>query len=132
MTFDYDVLVVGGGILGSCVDYFLARDGVDVLVIDRHDVNHQASGSNAGSLHIQMESARAKRTDPAYVAAVDRSLAVFAEGVKAWQRLAPTLDCDVELRVGGGLMVAETKAELRVLEAKTKRERAQGRGRARC
>ena len=126
MTFDTDVLVVGGGILGCCVAYFLAQEGVDVLVIDRHDVNHQASGSNAGSLHVQLESTRAKRTDPAYVTAIDRSLAVFAEGVKAWQRLAPALDCDVELRVGGGLMVAETEAELRFLEAKTKRERAQG------
>ncbi|MDP6603738.1 MAG: FAD-binding oxidoreductase [Rhodospirillales bacterium] len=126
MTFDTDVLVVGGGILGCCVAYFLAQEGVDVLVIDRHDVNYQASGSNAGSLHVQMESARAKRTDPVYVAAIDRSLAVFAEGVKAWQRLAPTLDRDVELRVGGGLMLAETETELRFLEAKTKRERAQG------
>jgi glycine/D-amino acid oxidase-like deaminating enzyme len=126
VSFDTDVLVVGGGILGCCVAYFLARDGVDVVVIDRHDLNHQASGSNAGSLHVQMESARANRTDPAYVAAIDRSLFVFAEGVKAWQRLAPELDRDVELRISGGLMVAETEAELRGLEAKTERERAQG------
>ena len=105
MSFDTDVLVVGGGILGCCVAYFLARDGVDVVVIDRHDLNHQASGSNAGSLHVQMESARANRTDPAYVAAIDRSLFVFAEGVKAWQRLAPELDRDVELRIRQGRLV---------------------------
>ena len=53
---DTDVLIVGGGIVGCSLAYFLAREGTDALVIERFDLNTQASGTNAGSLHAQMMS----------------------------------------------------------------------------
>ena len=39
---------------GSCLGYCLAREGSDVMVVDRDDINLQASGANAGSLHVQL------------------------------------------------------------------------------
>ena len=35
-------------------DSYLADAGADVLVVERDDVNLQASGANAGSLHVQL------------------------------------------------------------------------------
>ena len=48
-----DVVVVGGGLAGTALAYYLARDGVDVLVLERSELNREASGTNAGSFHFQ-------------------------------------------------------------------------------
>ncbi len=42
------VLVVGGGIVGSATAYFLARDGVEVTLVDKNDLAWGASGRNPG------------------------------------------------------------------------------------
>ena len=121
-----DVLVIGGGIMGCSAAYFLARAGVDVLLIDRHDLNTQGSGTNAGSIHVQIISRFFKSADPLWVRGRAALLPLLKEAVSFWQRFAPELDDDVELRIGGGLMVAENETELRVLESKVAVERAQG------
>src|SRR5439155_5833523 len=49
-----DVLIVGGGVLGCATPYYLACRGVDVLLIERGALNREASGANAGTLHMQI------------------------------------------------------------------------------
>ena len=49
-----DVLIIGGGLVGCAAAYFLAREGAEVVLIERFDLNTQASGSNAGSIHAQI------------------------------------------------------------------------------
>ena len=43
-----DTLVIGGGVAGSCLAYWLAHEGIETLVVERDEVNLQASGANAG------------------------------------------------------------------------------------
>ena len=50
-----DTLVVGGGLTGCAAAYELAREGVDVLLVDRGSLNSEASGRNAGGLHVQIQ-----------------------------------------------------------------------------
>ncbi len=45
-----DVIVVGGGVIGSAVAYFLAREGASVLLLERDEVASHASGAAAGML----------------------------------------------------------------------------------
>jgi glycine oxidase len=45
-----DVVVVGGGIIGLSVAYFLANDGASVTVLDRGDLGAEASWAGAGIL----------------------------------------------------------------------------------
>lgn len=49
-----DVLIVGGGLAGCATAYFLACEGVGATVIERSTINAQASGANAGSIHVQI------------------------------------------------------------------------------
>jgi D-amino-acid dehydrogenase len=42
------VVVVGGGVIGLCIAYYLARAGVPVELVERHEVGFGASWGNAG------------------------------------------------------------------------------------
>jgi glycine/D-amino acid oxidase-like deaminating enzyme len=44
------VLICGGGAIGTCTAYFLARRGIDVTVVERTDVAAAASGKAGGFL----------------------------------------------------------------------------------
>jgi glycine oxidase len=45
-----DVIVVGGGVIGCAMAYYLAREGVGVEVIERGEIGSEASGAAAGML----------------------------------------------------------------------------------
>src|SRR5262245_6503829 len=44
------VLVCGGGVIGACTAYFLARRGVEVIVVERTGIACAASGKAGGFL----------------------------------------------------------------------------------
>ena len=50
----HDVIIIGGGLAGTAAAWFLAREGVDVLLLERGELNARASGANAGSIHLQI------------------------------------------------------------------------------
>src|SRR5437667_3824808 len=45
-----DVLIVGGGIIGCSIAYFLRKQGVEVIVLEKGDMGAQASSAAAGLL----------------------------------------------------------------------------------
>jgi glycine/D-amino acid oxidase-like deaminating enzyme len=44
------VVICGGGVIGACTAYFLARRGIDVLIVERTEVAAAASGKAGGLL----------------------------------------------------------------------------------
>ncbi|MFZ4380729.1 MAG: NAD(P)/FAD-dependent oxidoreductase, partial [Sandarakinorhabdus sp.] len=116
-------LVVGGGVVGSCVAGFLADEGQDVLLVD--DGRGAGSSANAGSLHVQMQS-RFMRLYPENVPNMERQLPLYPKAVAFWQALGAQLDADFDMKMTGGLMVAESQAQLDFLGLKAARERQFG------
>jgi glycine/D-amino acid oxidase-like deaminating enzyme len=122
-----DVLVVGGGLAGSAVAYYLAREGVEVVLLERSELNREASGTNAGSFHFQiaLHQLTAWRTDNVR----DRLLAevrLHAQAASMWTTLERELGAPMGVHTTGGLMVAETPAELQLLIDKNRIEAEAG------
>lgn len=121
-----DVLVIGGGVLGANLAYFLAQAGQDVLVVERDDINLQASGANAGSLHVQLLSFDFgdKAQDGGGPAAATLPLGPLS--VRLWQQIQEDCGEDLEVKITGGLMVADSAKGMAFLQAKVALERRHG------
>src|SRR5437879_9489286 len=45
-----EIIIVGGGVIGLTTAYFLAREGAEVLLLDKGDLGREASWAGAGIL----------------------------------------------------------------------------------
>lgn len=117
-----DLLIVGGGITGQTAALAAAEAGARVTIID---LGHNAgSGTNAGSLHVQMQS-RFLRLNPHLADSLESSLPLYLSAVAEWETLNRRLG-GVELTREGGLMLAENEAQLAFLHDKAERETRKG------
>ena len=121
----YDVLIVGGGFIGSLAAFHLARAGARVLVIDQGEFNRQASGRNAGSLHFQLEH-RLLKPGGLSLEAVGRLLPLSLAAIDDWADLASQLGTDIGIRIEGGIVVGESQTDLQKLEQKQDFEQQHG------
>jgi sarcosine oxidase, subunit beta len=121
-----DVLIVGGGLAGCATAYYLAREGVEVALIERYDLNTQASGSNAGSIHAQIPHEPFMTLGEDWARNFAPTIPLMLESIRIWAGLEAELGCDLEVSLGGGLLVAATEAQLRDIERKAHLERTHG------
>ena len=123
---EIDTLVIGAGIAGLATALFLARRGHGVAVVDRGFPNAGASGANAGSLHAQLLSFDFGAKAEAGGGPAARTLPFQRASIGLWQRLEDELGKDFEIKITGGLMLADDEHTLRFLDAKTKLEKTYG------
>jgi len=124
---DTDVLVIGGGIIGCSLAYYLACEGVTTTLLERGELNREASGTNAGSFHLQIAIHKLTGFEVDTVAArLLPEIRMYVEAAGLWQDLERELDGTLEMHVTGGLMVAETPEQLRLLRDKRRIEREAG------
>jgi glycine/D-amino acid oxidase-like deaminating enzyme len=121
-----DVVVIGGGVTGASAAYHLAKAGAEVTLVERHDLNTQASGRNAGGLHGQLQHEPFLRKGEQWAREFGPSLAVMQAAIRFWQTLEQELGVDLEVNVSGGLIVAADDEQLRDLERKAAIDRAFG------
>lgn len=112
---EFDTIVVGGGIVGLFLAWFLAEEGAAILCLD--EGRNAGSTANAGSLHGQMQS-RMERLFPDRITEYQETLSMYPRAIDHWAEIAGQLEEDIEFQLGGGLMIAETPHDLEALEAK--------------
>ena len=49
---NFDVIVIGAGVIGLCVSYYLTKNNLKVLIIDKGFINSSTSGSCSGNIII--------------------------------------------------------------------------------
>jgi glycine/D-amino acid oxidase-like deaminating enzyme len=117
------VLVIGGGIVGLATAGYLAQDGADVAVIDAGYVG--GTTANAGSLHVQMQSIFLERF-PQFVPGLESQLPLYKSASAYWKGFQSALGTDCEVKISGGLMIAEDRRQLDFLVRKAAREKVLG------
>jgi len=93
-----DVVVIGAGVIGISTAWFLAKNGVSVLVCDKGRVAGEQSSRNWGWI-------RQQARDPA-------ELPIMIESINAWESLSRELAVDIGFTRQGVLYVAETEEDL--------------------
>ena len=121
-----DVLVIGGGITGCALAYFLAQAGVRVTVLEQYDLNTQASGSNAGSIHAQLDHNIFADGREAEVKTIAPIVPILMAGIEFWKELEKELAQDFELEIIGGLLVTDRPEQMTTIERKVAYERSIG------
>lgn len=109
-----EVIIVGGGVVGNATAYYLAKRGVEVIVLEGSDsIGHGGSSRNGGGVR---QSGRDVRELP---------YAIY--GIKnIWPTLSEELGVDVEYVQKGNLRLGLNEDHIKILEGLT--ANAQGLG----
>ncbi len=121
-----DVLVIGGGIAGLMTAWNLAEAGADVTLLEAHDLGTQASGANAGSLHLQIQYPEFAAYGEDWARAYGPCLGFLKESLSLWKGLSARVGEDLDVKLGGGVVVAQTDAQMHLIARKAKIEEAHG------
>ena len=93
-----DVVVIGGGIVGISTAWFLARQGVDVVVCEKGHVAGEQSGRNWGWVRQQGRDTR--------------ELPMIVESLRIWRQLGDAIGEDVGFREQGILYLIDDDRQL--------------------
>ncbi len=125
-TLDTDVLVIGGGFAGMFTAYFLAQDGLEVILIDQGDFGTKASGVNAGNIHQQLMTYNYHTYGWDWFERWSIIGRYFKESFGIWQMLAREVGPALSVDVCGGLTVCENEQQLDFLRRKVELEKLNG------
>jgi sarcosine oxidase subunit beta len=106
------VVIVGAGIVGGAAAYYLAKRGVQPLVLEKSAIGVEASARSAGGVRAQCRDR------------LERRLATAS--IRLWEGLEAELDFDMEYVQGGNIRLAATEERLAQLAAEAKDELADG------
>jgi sarcosine oxidase subunit beta len=98
-----ELVIVGGGVIGLAIAYYLARRGItDVIVLERGYLAEGASGRNGGGVRQQWST--------------ELNIRLMQESVELCRRFAVEVGVNVWFRQGGYLFLARSRQELARLE----------------
>ncbi len=108
-----DVVIIGGGIIGASIAYYLAKGGVEALLIERSSISSATSGSCDGFVFMQSKKP-----------GIHLELAL--ESAKRFETLEAELGAPIEYENCGGMVVIEGEEEFPAMEQYVKEQRVIG------
>lgn len=113
MSSTADVVVIGGGVIGTSVAYHLVKKGLDVTLVERGDIADGTSSRCDGDILIHDKM-------PGY----DTELAALSQ--KMFPELINEIDYDFDYYSKGSVLLIESEEELEVAKDLCEKQRANG------
>jgi glycine/D-amino acid oxidase-like deaminating enzyme len=98
-----DVVIIGGGIIGTSAALFLAQKGISVALCEKGHIAGEQSSRNWGWCRKMVR-------DP-------RELPLIIESLRIWERMNETVEAETGFRTCGIMYLGETEADLARLES---------------
>jgi glycine/D-amino acid oxidase-like deaminating enzyme len=92
-----DVVIIGGGIVGVCTAWFLARQGVNVALCEKGHIAGEQSGRNWGWVRQQLRDSR--------------EMPMIVESLRIWRGLSEEIGDDVGYHEEGIMIAAHSDKE---------------------
>jgi|SRR5699024_8969437 len=109
-----DIIVIGGGVIGSSITYHLAKDGVRVMQIEKGSLSNQGSASRATAGGIRINNRDT------------RELNLAKKSIEKWSSLEDELDMDVEYVQSGQIMLYKEDVKYDFIKKQKKHDDSQG------
>src|SRR5690625_59478 len=93
-----DVAIIGGGIVGSSIAYYVAKAGMDCMLIEREDIASGTSSKCDGNISIVDK-------DPGF----ESEMSMISQ--KLTQEIKEDLQLPFEYRASGSILVCDTEEE---------------------
>ena len=93
-----DIVIIGGGIIGISTAWFLARQGIDVVVCEKGHIAGEQSGRNWGWVRQQGRDTR--------------EMPMIVESLRIWRQLGDAIGEDVGFREQGILYLIDNDTQL--------------------
>ena len=108
-----EVVIIGGGVIGSSIMYYLAKKGIKVVLLEKNGIASGTSSACEGLVFLQSKKP-----------GVHLKLAL--ESAKKVSNLKKELDYDIEYRNNGGMVIIENEEELEAMKIFVKEQRKIG------
>lgn len=105
-----EVVIIGGGVIGTSTAYYLAREGVDVALVERGDLASGSSGQCNGGV----------------VCGAEPVSPLTTYSNELYAQLASELDMDFHYRRGGSYRLIETEADWHMMEEIVAKQASRG------
>lgn len=106
-----EVVIIGAGIIGSAIAYYLALQGIKPLLLDQTDVCSGSSGACDKAISMQ------SKNPGLHLSMALESAAMFPE-------LGAELGCDIEYSRCGGMIAIENEQQMTVMQNFVARQQA--------
>ncbi len=108
-----DAVIVGGGVIGTSIAYYLSKKGIKPILLERDDLASGSSGACDIDIILQSK-------NPGI------HLQLAMESAKMYKTLADELDFNIEYETCGGMILIENEEQLKVMRDFVKRQKAIG------
>jgi sarcosine oxidase subunit beta len=112
METNTDVAIIGGGVNGCAIAYYLSKKGIDVSVFEKNYLSSGATGSCGAGIRQQWSTKE------------NTMLAI--KSVKIFERLSSDLGEDIEFKQGGYLIINHSEEELAQSKKNVKMQKSLG------
>ena len=121
-----DIVIIGGGIVGLMTARNLALEGADVLLLEAGDLGAEASGANAGSIHLQIQYPEFTAYGADWARAYRPCLRFLKQSLALWTDLPRELGADLGVRLAGGVIAAQDEEQMGRIREKAEIEAEAG------